>query len=109
MANGGLNLQLHLQFLLINIFCAGGIRSESGGVRIDTSGIFQQAWIRSFGPSYLMLRIFDVANNIQTLAYQAPVLRAHGTLEAMTHGASTGHVTDAAFPSGTAIADMTFS
>ncbi|PTM81931.1 hypothetical protein EYE35_08905 [Cereibacter sphaeroides] len=50
-----------------------------------------------------------MANNIQTLAYEAPVLRVHGTLEAMTHGATDGWSLDASFPVDTPRGDLTFS
>lgn len=41
--------------------------------------------------------------------YTRPVLRVQGTLEAMTHGSSTGNVLDQAFPVGTPRGDLTFS
>ncbi|MCE6953350.1 hypothetical protein LAZ40_15005 [Cereibacter sphaeroides] len=50
-----------------------------------------------------------MANNIQNPVYETPVLRVHGTLEMMTHGASTGSVLDASFPRGTPVEDITFS
>jgi hypothetical protein len=56
-----------------------------------------------------MLRLLNVANNIQSLVYEAPVLRVHGTLEAMTHGGSSGTTLDAAFPAGTPFSSLTFS
>lgn len=41
--------------------------------------------------------------------YEAPVLRAHGKVEAVTKGGSTGSSLDAAFPVGTPFADVTLS
>lgn len=41
--------------------------------------------------------------------YEAPVLRAHGKVEAVTKGGTTGTSTDASFPAGTPFADVTFS
>lgn len=41
--------------------------------------------------------------------YTRPVLHVQGKLEAVTHGSSTGTVTDAAFPAGTPISSFTFS
>lgn len=41
--------------------------------------------------------------------YEAPVLRSHGTVEAVTKGGSTGTSLDAAFPVGTPFSDVTLS
>ncbi|MEO9652448.1 MAG: lasso RiPP family leader peptide-containing protein [Roseobacter sp.] len=41
--------------------------------------------------------------------YEAPVLRSHGTVEAVTKGGSTGASTDASFPVSTPFADITLS
>lgn len=41
--------------------------------------------------------------------YASPQVRAHGKLEDLTHGASSGTSTDAAFPVNTNIADFTFT
>ena len=41
--------------------------------------------------------------------YEAPVLRAHGKVEALTKGGATGPVTDASFPTHTPLVDVTFS
>lgn len=41
--------------------------------------------------------------------YQAPVLRAHGKVEAVTKGGTTGSSLDATFPAGTPFADVTLS
>lgn len=42
-------------------------------------------------------------------AYQAPKLKTHGSLESLTHGASDGSVTDAAFSNDTPRGELTFS
>ena len=42
-------------------------------------------------------------------SYQTPVLKQHGSLEAITHGGSTGWALDANFPRGTNHSDLTFS
>ena len=41
--------------------------------------------------------------------YEAPVLRAHGTVEALTQGGASGANSDAVFPVGTPATDVTFS
>ena len=41
--------------------------------------------------------------------YTAPRLVRHGSVEAVTKGASTGSTLDAAFPAGTPFGDLTFS
>lgn len=41
--------------------------------------------------------------------YAAPHLTVHGSLEAITKGASSGSVLDATFPTGTPFGDLTFS
>lgn len=41
--------------------------------------------------------------------YEAPVLRSHGTVEAVTKGGATGTSLDAAFPVGTPFSDVTLS
>ncbi len=41
--------------------------------------------------------------------YQAPQLRVHGSLEALTQGNSTGNYIDATFPGGTPVSQLTFS
>jgi len=41
--------------------------------------------------------------------YEAPVLRSHGKVEAVTKGGSTGTALDAAFPAGTPFTDLTLS
>lgn len=41
--------------------------------------------------------------------YEAPVLRAHGKVEAVTKGTSNGINLDAAFPIGTPLPDLTVS
>lgn len=41
--------------------------------------------------------------------YEAPVLRSHGTVEAVTKGGSAGTSLDAAFPTGTPFGDVTLS
>jgi hypothetical protein len=41
--------------------------------------------------------------------YEAPVLRAHGKVEALTKGGATGTTTDANFAAHTPLADVTFS
>ncbi|AVL52649.1 putative RiPP precursor [Roseobacter denitrificans] len=41
--------------------------------------------------------------------YEAPVLRSHGKVEAVTKGGSTGSSLDAAFPAGTPFTDLTLS
>ena len=41
--------------------------------------------------------------------YRAPHLTVHGSLEAITKGASTGNTLDATFPTGTPFGDLTFS
>lgn len=41
--------------------------------------------------------------------YEAPVLRAHGKVEAVTKGGSTGTKTDKLFPAHTPFADITLS
>ncbi|WP_299966742.1 lasso RiPP family leader peptide-containing protein [uncultured Roseobacter sp.] len=43
------------------------------------------------------------------VAYEAPVLRAHGKVEAVTKGGTTGTSLDAAFPVGTPFSDVTLS
>ncbi len=43
------------------------------------------------------------------LAYETPILECHGSMEALTQGASTGTLVDAVFPRGTPITDLTFS
>jgi hypothetical protein len=44
-----------------------------------------------------------------TLIYTAPRLVRHGSVEAVTKGASTGTKLDATFPAGTPFGDLTFS
>jgi hypothetical protein len=46
---------------------------------------------------------------IMKKAYTTPALRVHGSLEALTQGASSGSVLDANFPTGTPTSDLTFS
>lgn len=41
--------------------------------------------------------------------YEAPTLRAHGSLEARTQGGGGREFLDAAFPAGTPFGDLTFS
>lgn len=41
--------------------------------------------------------------------YETPEMTVHGSIEAVTHGASTGNVLDATFPTGTPFGDLTFS
>jgi hypothetical protein len=41
--------------------------------------------------------------------YEAPVLRAHGKVESLTKGGSTGSKLDASFPTGTPFSDITLS
>ena len=41
--------------------------------------------------------------------YQAPTLRAHGSIEKLTQGGSNGNSLDATFPSGTPFSELTFS
>lgn len=41
--------------------------------------------------------------------YKAPALRAHGSIEKITQGSSTGSFLDADFPTGTPFGDLTFS
>ncbi|MFK7878964.1 hypothetical protein [Roseobacter sp.] len=41
--------------------------------------------------------------------YTAPVLRAHGKVEALTKGGTDGGSTDAMFPQGTPFSSLTFS
>nr|WP_127755154.1 lasso RiPP family leader peptide-containing protein [Devosia sp. 1566] len=43
------------------------------------------------------------------LTYTAPRLVRHGSIEAVTKGASTGSALDATFPTGTPFGDLTFS
>jgi hypothetical protein len=42
-------------------------------------------------------------------AYEAPVFRTHGKVEALTKGGSKGFSLDASFPAGTPFADVTLS
>ena len=42
-------------------------------------------------------------------AYRAPALVVHGSLEAITHGASSGSRLDAAFGRNTPVSQLTFS
>ena len=44
-----------------------------------------------------------------TKTYARPTLRAHGKLETLTQGQSTGSSLDADFPRGTPKGDLTFS
>lgn len=41
--------------------------------------------------------------------YEKPVLRAHGKVEDLTKGGASGPATDAFFPAGTPLTDVTFS
>lgn len=41
--------------------------------------------------------------------YEAPKLETHGSIEAITQGASTGSFLDRDFPVGTVFGDLTFS
>jgi hypothetical protein len=41
--------------------------------------------------------------------YETPNLEAHGSIEQITQGASTGTALDATFPTGTPFGDLTFS
>lgn len=41
--------------------------------------------------------------------YETPKLEAHGSIEAITHGMSSGNVLDTDFPAGTPVSDLTFS
>ena len=41
--------------------------------------------------------------------YRAPNLKVHGSLEALTQGASTGTQLDSTFPTGTPFGQLTFS
>jgi hypothetical protein len=41
--------------------------------------------------------------------YEAPKLETHGSIEAITQGASTGTFLDSTFPVGTPFGDLTFS
>jgi len=41
--------------------------------------------------------------------YEAPVLRAHGKVEAVTKGGTSGSSLDASFPAGTPFSDLTLS
>jgi hypothetical protein len=41
--------------------------------------------------------------------YESPSLTAHGSIESLTQGASSGNVLDATFPVGTPVGDITFS
>lgn len=41
--------------------------------------------------------------------YEAPTLRAHGSLEARTQGGSVGTVLDQGFPAGTPFNEVTLS
>lgn len=43
------------------------------------------------------------------MTYQAPVMREHGKVEALTKGGADGSATDAFFPSDTPKGDLTFS
>lgn len=42
-------------------------------------------------------------------AYEAPALRAHGSIEKLTQGGVNGNFLDAMFPAGTPRGDLTFS
>ena len=42
-------------------------------------------------------------------SYEQPTIRAHGHVESLTKGLSTGAGLDAFFPAGTAKGDLTFS
>lgn len=50
-----------------------------------------------------------MSNVVEKLAYETPVVRAHGSIETITHGASDGNALDATFPSGTPKGELTFS
>ncbi len=41
--------------------------------------------------------------------YIKPKLKAHGSVEDLTHGGTTGRKLDADYPSGTDYGDLTFS
>ncbi|MFK7867932.1 MAG: lasso RiPP family leader peptide-containing protein [Roseobacter sp.] len=43
------------------------------------------------------------------LPYEQPLVRAHGSVETLTKGGSTGFALDASFPSNTPRGDLTFS
>jgi hypothetical protein len=43
------------------------------------------------------------------MTYEAPILRAHGKVEALTKGGVDGAFTDMMFPSDTPKGDLTFS
>ncbi len=44
-----------------------------------------------------------------TKTYEAPELIKHGSLEALTQGASDGNLTDKVFPTNTPKSQLTFS
>lgn len=46
---------------------------------------------------------------MQKETYEAPMLCAHGSLEARTQGGGGQNVLDQAFPAGTPFGDLTFS
>lgn len=43
------------------------------------------------------------------ITYQAPIMREHGKVEALTKGGAVGDFTDAIFPTDTPKGDITFS
>jgi hypothetical protein len=43
------------------------------------------------------------------MTYEAPIMRAHGKVEALTKGGSDGNFTDAIFPVNTPKGALTFS
>ena len=47
--------------------------------------------------------------NVEKHEYETPSLTVHGSIETITQGAAHGAVTDAAFPAGTPVGDITFS
>jgi hypothetical protein len=51
----------------------------------------------------------DAMTSSNPTQYQAPQLRVHGSLEALTQGNSTGNYIDATFPGGTPVSQLTFS
>jgi hypothetical protein len=51
----------------------------------------------------------DTAAESHKKVYTTPIFTIYGGVEVITQGSSTGRVTDAAFPQGTAFEDITFS
>ncbi len=55
------------------------------------------------------VQLFWLEIDMTKLTYTAPRLVRHGSIEAVTKGASTGSALDATFPTGTPFGDLTFS